>query len=222
MNSLSNIVYSLEFLVNKYQQLFGDRATSNSQSMNKFLIGIFLITILESFGQTAVNLDDCLLTNPDTSVYNIILHDKESSMRQVGENFAAIDGNMDMPYENFCSQDKKQTLSLFFHYGGVRNSFSEFQVRQYSPSDSAVTLKTNSFVTNSGIKLGISKDKVVSILGSCFKTINNEKTKETIKYRINDFEHSIFLKRFNMPIYYAVYEFRSDKLVRFRFGFENP
>lgn len=165
---------------------------------------------------------NCQLSNPDTSVFDIILYDRESSIRQVGEKFAPIEEGMDMPYENFCTEDKKQTLTLFFHYGGFKNSFAEFQVKTYSPSDSAALLKTTSFVTNSGIKLGISKIKVVSILGNCFKTIQNDKSKEIIKYIINDFEHSSFLKRFNMPIYYAEYEFESDKLIRFRFGFEYP
>ena len=164
----------------------------------------------------------CQLANPDTSVFNIILDDRKSSIKQVGEKFNLIEDNVDMPHESFCSKDKKQTLTLFFHYGGTKNAFSEFQVKEYSPSDSITTLTTNSFVTNSGIEIGISKEKVVSLFGNCFKTIKNEKTNEIIKYQIDDSGNSSFLKRYNYPSYYAEYEFRNDKLIRFRFGFEYP
>lgn len=189
--------------------------------MSKHLTGIFLITVLTSFGQTNVSTVDCQLTNPDTSVFNIILNDRESSIKQVGEKFAPIERrNMDLPYENFCSQDGKQTLTLFFHYGGVKNEFSEFQVKYYSASDSATIVKTNNFVSSKGIKLGLSKKQVVFIFGNCFMTIKKDKYSETIKYHIDDFNNSKFLQRFKYPSYYAEYEFQADKLVRFRFGFE--
>ena len=164
----------------------------------------------------------CQLANPDTSVFDIILDDRKSSIKQVGEKFNPIEDNVDMPHENFCSKDKKQTLTLFFHYGGAKNEFSEFQVKKYSTSDSATTLAANTFVTNSRIALGISKEKVVSIFGNCFKTIKNEKAIEIIRYHIDDYGNSCFLKRYNYPSYYAEYEFLNDKLIRFRFGFEYP
>lgn len=171
---------------------------------------------------TADSTYPCQLTKPDTSVYDIILNDRQSSIKQVGEKFAPIEDNVDMPHENFCTQDRMQTLTLFFHYGGARNEFSEFQIKQYSHSDSATVLKATSFKTNSDIKLGLSKANVISILGDCFKTISSNKTKEIIKYHIDDYEHSSFLQRYNYPSYYAEYEFQNDKLVRFRFGFEYP
>ncbi|HRZ43160.1 MAG TPA: hypothetical protein P5228_10710 [Bacteroidales bacterium] len=164
----------------------------------------------------------CQLSNPDTSVYDIILNDRQSSIRQVGDKFSPIEDDIDLPHEDFCTQDREQTLTLFFHYGGVRNEFSEFQVKKYSNSDSAIKLSATIFQTNNGITLGLSKSEVISILGDCFKKVSNSKTKEIIKYRIDDFEHSTFLQRFNYPSYYAEYEFRNDKLVRYRFGFEYP
>lgn len=164
----------------------------------------------------------CQLANPDTSVYGVILRDKESALKQLGEKFETIEDNIDMPHMTYYSQDKSQTLTVFFHYGDYRNEFSEFQVKRISTNDTAEILPTNKFVTNSGIMLGLPKVEIISIFGECFKTINKNINTEIIKYRIDDFPNSEFLHRFNMPSYYSEYEFRDDKLVRFRFGFEYP
>lgn len=171
---------------------------------------------------TSDSIHKCQFNKPDTSVFNIILLDSQSAVRQVGESYVLIDDHKDMLRKHFCSQDKTQTLTLFFHYGGGKNEVAEFQVKQYELSDSATTLKTNSFLTNSGIKLGISRQQVTSILGNCFKTVSKNAITETIKYQIDDFNHSAFLSRYNYPSYYAEYEFKENKLVRFRFGFEYP
>lgn len=179
-------------------------------------------TATETLKLTTDSTYPCQLANPDTSLFDIILLDPKSSIKQVGEKYVLIDDHKDMMRKHFCSQDQQQTLTLFFHYGGSPNEVTEFQVKQYSPSDSATTLKTNNFVTNSGIKLGLSRQQIISILGNCFKTIRKDKHFEIIKYRIDNFDNSDFLTRFNYPVYYADYEFQDNKLVRFRFGFEYP
>jgi len=38
----------------------------------------------------------CQLAKPDTSVFDIILNDRESSIKQVGEKFAPVEDNIDM------------------------------------------------------------------------------------------------------------------------------
>ena len=164
----------------------------------------------------------CQLSNPDTSVFNIILNNSNSTIKQIGNQRALEREYGELPFEKYCTQDKKQTLTLFIHPGGSINEFSEFEVTYYSPTDSAQTLATNSFVTNSGIKLGLSKEKVIIILGNCFKTVRTDKTKEIIKYHVDDLTQSNFLQRYRYPSYYAEYEFQNDKLARLRFGFEYP
>lgn len=162
----------------------------------------------------------CQLARPDTSVYGVILQDRKSSIKQLGEKFEPIEGNDNMANMTFCSQDKSQIFRVYFHYGGYRNVYSEFQVKENSINESATILQTDEFVTNSGIKLGLTKGEIISILGKCFKTIKTNGNTEIIKYHIDDLPHSKFLQRYNYPSYYAEYEFRSDKLIRYRFGFE--
>ncbi|MFZ4414741.1 MAG: hypothetical protein ACOYOV_16775 [Bacteroidales bacterium] len=164
----------------------------------------------------------CQLSSPDTSVFGIKLNDSQSKINQVGDQFELRNDNEDLPYEKFCSLDKQQILTLFFHPGGSKNEFSEFQLTYYSKKDAAAVVKTAVFKTEKGIELGLSMQKLIAVLGYCFKTVKTNKNTEIIKYQIDDFKHSEFLKRYNMPLYYAEYEFKNDKLIRFRFGFEYP
>ena len=182
----------------------------------------FYLKDLEIIRKTIAKPSYCQLANPDTSVFGIILLDKKSSIKQVGIMTTTHESENDLPHLNFCTQDKKQTLTLFFHPGGVANEFAEFQVKNYSATDSAKTLMTNSFTTGKEVKLGMSKEKVVAIFGKCYNATNTNNNLELIKYHIDDLNNSKFLERFNYPSYYAEYEFKADKLVRFRFGFEYP
>jgi len=188
----------------------------------KNILPFILLTISVSlYGQT-INSTNCQLANADTSVFGIILLDKNSSLKKVGVMTTPLEHEKDLPHLNFCTQDKKQTLTLYFHPGGVANEFAEFQVKNYSANDSAKTLMTNSFATGKGIKIGMSKEKIVALFGNCYKATMTKNNLELIEYKIGDFNNSEFLKRFNYPSYYAEYEFKADKLVRFRFGFEYP
>jgi uncharacterized protein YecT (DUF1311 family) len=165
---------------------------------------------------------NCQLANPDTSVFGINLLDRNSSMKQVGLMSITHEAANDLPHLSFCTKEKTQTLTLFIHPGGVVNEVAEFQVKNYSESDSALSLETNSFITSNGIVLGMSKSKVTSIFGHCYKTSTTKSNREVIKYHINGFNNSEFLKRFEYPVYYAEYEFEAKKLVRLRFGVEYP
>lgn len=41
-------------------------------------------------------------------------------------------------------------------------------------------------------------------------------------YLLDDYAHSTFLQRYNMPLYYATFDFDQGYLVGFQFGFEYP
>lgn len=67
----------------------------------------------------------------------------------------------------------------------------------------------------------MSKDSVISIVGSCYITDDFDGNL-VLKYVNEDYDHSKFLQRWRYPKYYAWYKFKEDKLIRFRFGFEYP
>ncbi len=74
----------------------------------------------------------------------------------------------------------------------------------------------------SAITLGMSPAEVVKRLGTCIKSRDKQGDDETIQYAIEGADKDDKLKAYGYPTYYAEYEFRSEKLVRFRFGFEYP
>ena len=160
----------------------------------------------------------------DTSVDGIYIGDPESSVRVLGSEIKLIESRSDFPHVNVLNKDKTQVLVLIFHPGGVRNSFNEFRVSSVDPafSEKACHLKkVVSFRTGKNILLGISKEKVVSILGDGFQEKSEGKV-NIVKYVIDNFNNSSFLKFYNMPIYYGEYQFRNNKLMKFSFGFEYP
>lgn len=65
---------------------------------------------------------------------------------------------------------------------------------------------------------------MISKLGGCYKLLDSTEHNLSIEYRM-DMEQgpkSEFLYRYNMPIYFAQYDFKNNKLQKFIFGFEYP
>jgi hypothetical protein len=163
----------------------------------------------------------CRFNKPDTSVFKIHLLDSKSSIRVIGEKYALIEDDVELPHVDFNSSNNQQVLTLYFHYGGVKNEFAEFQVAENTEHLKNKTLNISEFKTGNKIELGISKTQLIKILGNCFET-RKSNDKEILKYKIDDFKNSDFLKSYNYPIYYADYEFAKNRLIRFRFGFQYP
>jgi hypothetical protein len=180
---------------------------------------IFLSLLLIYFAQVDVNdKPPCIFSKPDTSVASILLEDSASSSRVIGSQYVLNDQDNLI----YLSQDKKQILTLFFHGGDSPNQFSEFEVRNAKKSRTKKHLSIAVFRTNSGIELGISKIDVISKLGNCYVVSKTNNGHEILNYKISDMKDSEFLRRYNMPSYYAEYEFKKDTLLRFKFGFEYP
>ena len=162
-----------------------------------------------------------IFSSPDTSLSYINLRDSKSSIAIIGEN-EKIDDNEQYHY---YSTMYRETLTLTQHPGDSKSSISIFKVESSDKADHGYKkLKIDTFKTEKGIKLGISKKKVIEKLGSFYVAKDSSKMCIELYYRIetpNDSKTKI-LKRNNMPIYFATYRFCKDKLSSFEFGFEYP
>jgi len=162
----------------------------------------------------------CLFDNPDTSLSNIKLRDAESATAVL--KVKRLNG--DTTY-NFYSHDKLQVLGVTVHPGDYYSQVSIFQVR-YSdkPISKETSVAIQQFATEKNIRLGLTKKEVVARLGSCYATSDSTNNSITLNYRLESPQDSKtrLLERQNMPIYYANYQFRNDKLIEFEFGFEYP
>lgn len=158
---------------------------------------------------------------PDTLIGKISLINPNNVNEYLGEN--VMDRLIDngLPNSFVLSKNLKQRLTFYFHPGNGINDFSEFKISYNTViSKEKIKITENEFETESGIKLGISIGDLRSIKGEPNNITKNEMV--IYHYKIDDYENSEFLKKYNMPSYYADYEFKNGYLVEFRFGFNYP
>jgi hypothetical protein len=161
---------------------------------------------------------------PDSSINNdLLLQNASSTIDVLGDVMVEIDKDVDYPDVYFKSKGDEYLRVIFFP-GNESNSLSQFEVGSIVDLkiDRLIPIDYSSFKTESGIQLGITKENLVKIKGNIFdrKEVNGY---EVISYRIDDYASSSFLKRYNMPIYFAEYWFTKDnQLDKFKFGFEYP
>jgi hypothetical protein len=171
--------------------------------------------------QKELNLTTCFFSDPDTSVTGIKIRNIESTLNILGKQ-TKLEGDST---HIFYSSDKKQKLGLTVHPGDYYSQVSIFNI-SYSDNSSQNNrqINTKEFVTEKGIKLGISKNEIIEKLGNCYKANDSTKSSIELYYRLelpNDSKTKL-LKNDNMPIYYAKYRLTNYKLKNIEFGFEYP
>ncbi|KUG23983.1 hypothetical protein ASZ90_006216 [hydrocarbon metagenome] len=160
----------------------------------------------------------------DVSISGILLNNPESTRKILVNHPRPTEKSNDFPIIQICNSNNTEILTLVFHYGDVTDSFNEFRIQNISkvPKD-CITPPDGiaRFVTGKGIQLGISKDDLIKILGHSFIETKQDGML-TIKYKIDNFDQSNFLKKYNLPVYFGHYHFLKGKLAKFEFGFEYP
>ncbi len=112
---------------------------------------------------------------------------------------------------------------LYAHFGAVDDEYAEAEVRVAGTEALALKdLTIDTFKTGRGVELGMSVAQVQALFGTCTKTRQKTGADLFIEYEIENADRDAELKGFGYPIYYAEYEFKSRKLVRYRFGFAYP
>ena len=158
---------------------------------------------------------------PDTTIGPISLINSENVDTYLGENVMERLVDKGLPNSSVISSDSKQRLTFYFHPGRVKKEFSEYKVSYVQQKDRNEFVTDNKeFVTESGIKLDMTMGEFRSIKGEPDSITKGETT--IFHYKIEDFKNSEFLKKYNMPIYYADYNFSNGYLIEFKFGFEYP
>lgn len=164
---------------------------------------------------------NCILDEPDISVNGINIQDSESAEKIIDEK----DKIDDSDEYHFYSNLERETLTLVQHPGDANHEISIFRIENSGKeSFNYRQIKVDAFKTGKGIQLGMSKVEIIKKLGKCYATIDSTKNYIELYYRIelpND-SKSKLLEKSNMPIYYASYKLRNDKLDKLEFGFEYP
>ena len=162
-------------------------------------------------------------TSADISVNSIFLYDIKSKEKIIGNENKFFDRSNSFPSLKLASAEGGQNLKLISHFGGI-GEIAEFEI-SYPKKDRLNISKLKQikkFVSGKGIQLGMSKARLISILGKPSKVMTASNS-VTFIYRIEDFEgKNDFLSCYNMPIYFGNYLFKNNKLFKFNFGFEYP
>lgn len=188
--------------------------------MYRWITVLSLPLCLGSVVEPSSEVDICSFANPDTTLAGVKFNDAKSSCTILGYEWEPIDNEFGV-HQVYQSADAKQFLIAIFHEGGIKYEYSEF-ILCYSWAETASKrLADTIFKSGSGIVLGMSRDKVVSILGSCFTSEIAENT-EVLTYAIPDIANSNFLTRWNEWQYYTKCTFTDSVLTNYKFGFEYP
>lgn len=163
----------------------------------------------------------CLIENPDISINGIELRVDETANKIISENIT-LNQNNDYVFTN-GTIGNKITLTQF--EGDSKNQFSKILVEEKNLNKEKIVSKNIGIIqTNNGIKLGISKEELVSKLGKCYVPIESTKNGIQLYYYFETHPNSKenILTKNNLPAYSATYTFWKNKLVAFQFGFEYP
>ncbi|MNR32107.1 hypothetical protein D3C85_1496660 [compost metagenome] len=77
------------------------------------------------------------------------------------------------------------------------------------------------FETESKLRLGISLEKLIEIKGDGYIT-KKENDQIIVTYRIDNYDQSLFLKRYNMPGYFMDFTMKDGNVIKILFGFDYP
>jgi hypothetical protein len=187
-------------------------------------LGPYLVLAMAAWMACAASAEaKCRMKQPDLSISGIQLTDSASAIRVVGESPPLAETEDDLPHARFVSTNGAQELVLFAHYGAVLDEYAEVEVRIAGPEALALKdLPIESFKTGRGVELGMTSAQVLALFGNCLKSRQKSGSGLFLEYEIADADRDDELKGYGFPVYYAEYEFKSDKLIRYRFGFAYP
>jgi hypothetical protein len=162
----------------------------------------------------------CFFLNPDTSILSLNIRDAKS-----GKVFIGNDKPGSQDRYRYYSKNFQQMLSLTQHPGDGKYQISIFRVQYAKKEDYGYRqLDVDTFKTEKGIMLGMSKGDIINRLGNCYAALDSTKETMELYYRIETPQDTKthLLSNHNMPIYYASYKIRNGRLEMFEFGFEYP
>lgn len=159
---------------------------------------------------------------PDTSVNGIWYFANDSSSLNFYTNIdkeKLISFKRSSPIIAFTNKSESLYLLGYFHEGGVKNNFYEFEIGEKKNLEKIEVIKTNylNFEPESGIRIGMSREDIINLKG-----VPDSSNNQMIIYEIENYDESKFLKRYRLPYYYFKVHFTALKADLISYGFEYP
>jgi hypothetical protein len=122
----------------------------------------------------------CLFLNPDTSMLSLKIRHVKS-----GEAFIGNDKPRSQEEYRYYSNNFQQLLSLTQHPGDGKYQISIFRVEYAKKDDYGYRkLGVDTFKTEKGIMLGMSKGDIIDRLGNCYAALDSTKEYMELYYKI--------------------------------------
>lgn len=195
---------------------------------------LFNFFIFISCGSSGYNIDKKNTINklffvPDTTINNrLVLRNPFSVENFYKDTFDLFPESKEnqFPVVYFCNKDTTEYLAIYHYYGDLKNQFSLFEVGYCSKLKKNVNVEfvrtsNESFVTESNISLKRNRGEIINIKGEDF-FLRTDNQKTIMRYELNDYENSLFLKEHKMPAYFLEISIEDDKIIMFKFGFVYP
>lgn len=161
---------------------------------------------------------------PDTSIGSIFFLAKGVSNTIYDPTVMLLDTAKTLP--TICFLYKEQYVKCIFHPGSTKYTFNAYEVgyiKELATLEKCYALLPDgefAIITESGIKLGMNERDLILLKGGSFQKQVVDSELIFLNYKLNNYESSPFLKRYNMPSYFSNYYFKKDSLTRFEFGFD--
>lgn len=121
------------------------------------------------------------------------------------------------------SRDKKEKITMIAYPGSPDYAFSVFKIEKAIESDGAFyTTKVGKFVTEDGIRLGMTVEEFTQVKGKPSVLANLGENKKVYNFCIVDIYNHELLEQYKLPGYFANYTFEEGVLIAFEFGFVHP
>ena len=159
----------------------------------------------------------------DTTIAGVTLEDPRTGRAFVMNHPTTADEPADdFPQFRCLNADGTEVLSFIMQYGDQRYQFAQFRVRRASRREAAQGERSavQSFATGKGIRLGLTIDRVLELLGPGARKEGKQQVRLT--YSCDSVKTCPGLGRVNVPQYQAIYTFRGNELVAFESGYPYP
>ena len=164
-------------------------------------------------------------SKPDFKINQLELREENSLTNFYSQNIKLLDHLRYSPVTIFTDKEKKEYLIAYQYEGDVKNSFSCFEVGHLKDDpklekEDVVKTKYDNFMTESGLKLGITLEEITNLKGSDFK-VEKKPNEEIIRYTIDNPDDPK-IKQYEMPPYFMEFYLKDKKVYKIIFGFEYP
>jgi len=170
----------------------------------------------EHFSQSSTihpNGDYAITRFKDSTINNINFGDCDTIQILFGSQYNLLPDNQDLPSIQILNNKENQLLTMYMIYGSIKCDFQQYQIEYTLKKDNSITmplrLNVEQFKSGRGIHLGLTAQELRIKIGSPTSVRTENELTILIYEEYNN-------------LYFAKYYFRNNKLVKFRFGFENP